>query len=256
MCAGAGMKWFVVAFGLGSWLWARLAVAQAEGSFHLDYEAPLGCPTAAAFAHKVEGHTPLARLASEGEVARRFRAVFDTTGTAARGRLQITDFEGSSSLREVEGRDCNEVADALALIAAIVIDPNARPTSPEPTDPSAATRPRPVTEVTMPPPKPLPEPKPARPQVPAENQDPAQAAEPPRLRLGLTRATRFKATRSTRRSAKHASSGQRHGSPLVRCAGRRGVSACGPARSRTSGASSRRAPKPWIHRSALCSGPR
>lgn len=166
------MKRLVGAPGLGLWLWASLARAQADGSFHLDYEAPPQCPTASAFAAKIEGHTPLARLAAAEPAARRFRAVFDTSGPAARGRLEIVDVDGSASLREVEGRDCNEVADALALIAAIVIDPNARPPADQPPDRSA---PRRFEEVELPPP--IPEPK----RVPRV----APQKEPLALRLGL-----------------------------------------------------------------------
>jgi hypothetical protein len=154
------MKRLIEASGLGLWLWASVAEAQTGGSFHLDYEAPAHCPTAAAFAAKIEGHTAVARRVAEGEASRRFRAVFDTSAPAARGRLEIVDFDGTPSVREVEGRDCNEVADALALIAAIVIDPNARPAeTQQEADASAAAaakaaatapRPRPVAEVTMP----------------------------------------------------------------------------------------------------------
>jgi hypothetical protein len=181
----AAMKRLVEASGLGLWLWASQAGAQTSGSFHLDYEAPAHCPTAAAFAAKIEGHTPLARQVPGADASRRFRAVFDTSQPAARGRLEIVDFDGTPSVREVEGRDCTEVADALALIAAIVIDPNAQPASPstETNDAAAAaaasaaaaaagTRPRPVTEVRMPQlipapqlvprPKPEPEPLPLR----------------------------------------------------------------------------------------------
>jgi hypothetical protein len=180
------MKRLVEASGLGLWLWASHAGAQ-TGAFHLDYEAPAECPSAAAFAAKIEGHTPLARQVAGADASRRFRAVFDTSQPAARGRLEIVDYDGAPSVREVEGRDCTEVADALALIAAIVIDPNARPAAPpssEAADASAAaaaaaaagTRPRPVTEVTMPQliPAPVlvPRPKP-------------RESEPLPLRLGL-----------------------------------------------------------------------
>ncbi len=172
------MKRFIAASGLGFWLWASLARAQADGSFHLDYEAPENCPAASAFAAKIEGHTPLARQATSEVASRRFRAVFDTSSPAARGRLEIVDFDGTPSVREVEGRDCNEVADALALIAAIVIDPNARPASPPPQEP--ATRPRPITEVRMPQPIPAPVLVAPRPRPPLEPE-----SEPLPLRLGL-----------------------------------------------------------------------
>src|SRR5262245_15616773 len=107
------MKRLVGAPGLGFCLWASLARAQADGTFYLDYDAPPQCPVAAAFAAKIEGHTPLARLSAAADAARRFRAVFDTSGPAARGRLEIVDVDGTASVREVEGRDCTEVADAL-----------------------------------------------------------------------------------------------------------------------------------------------
>jgi hypothetical protein len=174
------MKRFIGASGLGFWLWTSLAGAQADGSFRLDYEAPAQCPASTAFAAKIEGHTPLARLSTTETASRRFRAVFDTSGPAARGRLEIVDFDGTASVREVEGRDCNEVADALALIAAIVIDPNARPASPPPAEQSAPTRPRPITEVTMP--QPIPVPTIVR---PPPRPPPEPAPEPLPLRLGL-----------------------------------------------------------------------
>ena len=135
------MKWLVVASMLACWLCAPVARAQASGSFQLEYAAAADCPSASAFAARIQDHTPLARQAGAHEAARRFRAVFDTSGRSTTGRLEIIEVDGRLSVRMVEGRDCPEVADALALVAAIVIDPNARRAVPAPARPAAAAPP-------------------------------------------------------------------------------------------------------------------
>jgi hypothetical protein len=131
------MKWFGAALGLGCWLCVSVAGAEPRSVFHLDYQAHDGCPDAATFRARVESHAPLVRLARAEEKARRFSVAFAVESEAARGRLVILGLDGMTSVREVEGRNCSEVADALALVLAIILYPNVG------ADPGAGSKPKP-----------------------------------------------------------------------------------------------------------------
>jgi hypothetical protein len=108
------------------------------------YDAPPECPTAAAFSARVEARTRLYRTEPVAlDVA--LHAEGGSGGT--RGRL-VVQHAGNVTEREIAGRDCDEVVEALALIAAITIDPTAD-TSPHPTahaeaPPAAAPAPTPT----------------------------------------------------------------------------------------------------------------
>jgi hypothetical protein len=106
-------------------LYARPALASQESAFHVDYRPHAGCADSSAFSSRIFAHTTRARLARPGERARHFSVQLWATAHGTQGRLVTRELDGSTSTRQVHGRHCGEVADALALIAAIVIDPNA-----------------------------------------------------------------------------------------------------------------------------------
>ncbi|MCA9621027.1 MAG: hypothetical protein KC731_18520, partial [Myxococcales bacterium] len=116
----------------------------------LRYEPHEGCPDADAFRRGVEARTSKVRWSEEGE--RRFRVVLTRREGLTHGQLEMSDADRAPSRpREVSDRGCEAVVDALALVAALAVDPMAsyapRPEPPEPPDEN-------------PPPKPSPDPEP------------------------------------------------------------------------------------------------
>jgi hypothetical protein len=104
------------------------------------------CPDEAAFTGEIVARTAKARLARPGEGARTFTVAVEAEGKRARGTLSIEDPHGESAAREISGDTCAEVVSALALIAALAIDPKAS-TAPKPPPP-----PKPRERLPPPPP--------------------------------------------------------------------------------------------------------
>jgi hypothetical protein len=103
----------------------RVAVADPE-NLHIDYVAPAGCPDATVFMRLLQARTTRFRQAPPDDQARRFLVRVAAVGSLFSGRLEIRSPDGSSAIRRVEGEICDEVSDALALMTALAIDPNAR----------------------------------------------------------------------------------------------------------------------------------
>jgi hypothetical protein len=101
----------------------------------LDYTAPAGCPDASEFGRRVFERTSKARSAGNDETARTFVVVIETTGAETRGSMVVRQDGMSTVARRVSGKDCEEVARALALATALAIDPEAALTTPEPSGP-------------------------------------------------------------------------------------------------------------------------
>lgn len=119
---------------------AASAAAASAGSeaVRLSYRASTGCPGEARFWDEVAARTDRVRRAGADEPARLFSVLVDAGPTQSRGVLETTDANGAGSRREVTGESCAEVVSALALIAALAIDSQAR-TDPNP--PVAHTEP-------------------------------------------------------------------------------------------------------------------
>ena len=91
----------------------------------LAYEVPGGnCPTEADFEARVQSRTSLARFGESKGGWSAHVAVRALGGTYA-GHLSFVGHSGRVTERDVEDIDCSEVVDALALITALAIDPNA-----------------------------------------------------------------------------------------------------------------------------------
>ncbi len=105
----------------------RSSVARADEQFFtLDYRAPAGCPSWPRFVTEVALRTPRVRLGED----RRHRAIaidvdIADERTHAIGRLVLREADGSRAVRKVDGADCAEVTSALALVAALALDPQA-----------------------------------------------------------------------------------------------------------------------------------
>jgi hypothetical protein len=102
---------------------AAARTARADETFTVDYAAPSGCPDKARFIDEITRRTQLARLAGPGEQPTAVLVVkLARKNARVRGRLGLTRGTRSSE-RALEGATCDEAASALALVAALAIDP-------------------------------------------------------------------------------------------------------------------------------------
>ena len=102
----------------------------------LEYTAPATCPNAEDFGRRVFGRTSKARAAEGSEPARTFVVVIEASGAEAQGSLVVREDGMSTLARRVSGKNCDEVARALALATALAIDPEAALEVPEPPAPA------------------------------------------------------------------------------------------------------------------------
>src|SRR5688572_10869341 len=90
----------------------------------LHYQAVGGCPNPEFFASQVTARTAQVRFDDPG-AAGSFRVVVHSTGSGYAGVLSVIDRNGKESVRRFEAESCDNVVVALALVAALAIDPNA-----------------------------------------------------------------------------------------------------------------------------------
>jgi hypothetical protein len=100
----------------------------------VDYASPPGCPSEEDFLAGVLARTARARRAPDRGPASTFVVTLEGTHGESTGHLVLRRAGVAETERDVTGDTCEEVASALALIAALAIDPNAS-TSPVPTPP-------------------------------------------------------------------------------------------------------------------------
>jgi len=160
-------------------------VDQAE-PVRFTYVAPQACPDAEAFVKEVHARTTRFQIVRFGENLRAFEVVIAQAGNGFRGSVRVLDGGGASSLRTVDGTDCEDVGRTLALVTALSIDPKAL-SSPSPADagpptgPAPTTTPAPVASVDPPPPDPPASPPPTAPVAKDSAPPPTEeeAAPPP-----------------------------------------------------------------------------
>jgi hypothetical protein len=114
-----------VCFGLlvGLAFWGAAAYGQ-EGPIRLDFEAPAGCPGRDEFIAHVRARTERVHFVG-GDTASvsELYVKADYEGDRAVGRLRLGKSQDAERL--VTGKNCPDVISALALIAAVAIDPTA-----------------------------------------------------------------------------------------------------------------------------------
>jgi hypothetical protein len=135
--------WSGAACGL---LCAGQSLAQQTEPIRLAYHAAAGCPGRESFIAQVQARTPRARFTGD-EAAGQLVVV---SAEVLDGRARGTIGTGSGRPREVSADNCADVITALALIAALTVDPNAISTS---TLPSPAKAPPSATPPAQPPPE-------------------------------------------------------------------------------------------------------
>lgn len=119
--------------------------------FRLEYETRADCPDRTTFLEAIRARTARPRLVEDdSEPAIAIRVVVQTFDERSSGRLELREPDGTEEVRTVESRTCAEVTKALALIAALMLDPDAS-TAPEP-----APSPEPPIPIEPPPPPPRP----------------------------------------------------------------------------------------------------
>lgn len=89
------------------------------------YRAPASCMTEEQAFDLVHSRTERVVRAAEGESAQRLTMSVEQTPDGYRGELSVSRHEQAPDTRSMTGDDCDEVVEALALTAALSIDPNA-----------------------------------------------------------------------------------------------------------------------------------
>lgn len=139
-----------------------------------EFRAPAGCSSAEDFAARVSKRSWRIKLSNAGGAGRSL-LVEIRPGATLRGTVTVVEADGATRTRQLKAKSCEEAVDALSLIAAVTLDPDAtlgEPAPEAPPEPASAAPP------SSPPPPPAPSsPPPAPPRV--------QPAPRYRVSLGL-----------------------------------------------------------------------
>jgi hypothetical protein len=133
-------------------LWSASVCRAETERFRVEYRADDDCPDIDEFTRQVLARTTLARLSDDNQPAHAFRVAIVRTPGGTNGNLSIREPDGTASTRHVEAATCDEVVGALALIAALTLDPSAS-TTPLPKRPPASPAPTASSAVQEPPPR-------------------------------------------------------------------------------------------------------
>jgi hypothetical protein len=123
----------------------------------LAYHASDGCPEEEAFVERVRARTARARVAWPGEAARTFEVTLDA-GPPASGSVTVLAADRWGQTRHVSADACDDLADALALVVALSVDPHAETApslTPRVASSTAASVPPPSAPLLAPPPPPV-----------------------------------------------------------------------------------------------------
>jgi len=106
------------------------AHAQSQEPVSILVQGSIPCTNESDFFARVHRRAPGARSGQPGEPTRTFSIAVEGTAPSMHGRLAVVHLDGRSSTRDVDGESCEDVVDALALITAVDIDPDAVRASP------------------------------------------------------------------------------------------------------------------------------
>src|SRR5258708_11352388 len=126
-------------------------MALVADNIQITYAAPAGCPSDATFLWQVRS-----RIHEVHALAAHYEVVLSSEGRQMRGVLRVEE-ENREAVRELAGASCDEVAEGLALIMALLIDPGAStapardlpPATPPPVE-EAPPRPAPPVALRVP----------------------------------------------------------------------------------------------------------
>lgn len=147
---------------------AVLAASPDARPVHVTIELPpSGCPLTTEFSRRLVYRSERVQLIAETDRAAGWLDVkIAPSATGFEGTLVIRTVEHPADRRVINGKKCETVIDALALSAALLLDPQAK------LGPVPAEAPVPEVIVLTPKPEPKPEPKPALPEVVIPNRQP------------------------------------------------------------------------------------
>lgn len=122
--------------------WAEPAApATSDEAIRLVFRAPSGCSSAPQFAAHVQRRSKRIQLVGSGEGNLRVLIVElqRRSDAAFRGVVTVAEPDGTTRTRRLQAKSCEEAVDALSLIAAVTLDPDAALALPEP-EPEPAVR--------------------------------------------------------------------------------------------------------------------
>lgn len=94
-------------------------------ALEISYDAPHSCPDKhhfeAAIERRIEGATP---PSDDSSIPKRLEVRVQVLESGARARLVIVDRLGEPTVRELEAATCAEAVDGLALVVALLFDPD------------------------------------------------------------------------------------------------------------------------------------
>ena len=118
-----------------------------DAAVRIEYRAADGCPDQAAFFEELGSRMRRARFAAPDEIARTVRVTIVAEDQSRyRARVEFTDVDGRKVSREVQGENCEEAADGIALITALAIDARAKASESESPAPQPKSGSRPALE--------------------------------------------------------------------------------------------------------------
>jgi hypothetical protein len=103
---------------------AALAQTETGEPIRVEYHAGADCPDENAFLARVRERTIHARFVGEKEAARTFRVSLEG-GRPSRGSVAIYERGRAGGTRRLEADSCDEVANGVALMVALALDPHA-----------------------------------------------------------------------------------------------------------------------------------
>src|SRR5258705_8793531 len=103
--------------------YAPAARAADAHPMHVDYHAPSSCPDEAAFVSRVRARVDV-RDALPGETVPTFGVTLLADGDKVIARIASVNERSEPTSRVVNGTDCGEVSDAVALIVAMALSPS------------------------------------------------------------------------------------------------------------------------------------
>ena len=157
------MRLIVTTLSATAWLAATFAsrtlLAEEVTAVRLRYSASRECADERGFFDQVTARTQRVRLANSTEPATVLNVSIREVPGGLSGRIELRGEEGATSAREVKAQSCDQVVAALAIMAALAIDPDASTAplpkpkpAPKPLPPKPAAKPAPRAASTEPPP--------------------------------------------------------------------------------------------------------
>lgn len=185
---------------------ARVSADDWREPVRLEYASPVACPDRAAFEARVLARTARALFVASDPDARTFEVTLES-GAHPSGRLTVRRGGVVEGTRDVHADTCTDVADALALVVALAIDPSllagpvasapssattspstsspapsaapsAVPSAAPSTEPAPSAPPAPAPPIPAPPPRPV-----ARTVLRAPPPAPSTPAQPPQVHM-------------------------------------------------------------------------